>query len=673
YDPDADPATHRRSLSKNEMEMGLREDVMPPRQFLQQEIDAILNGDRVTVFSFIEQLELVGITAMPNVASTGRMNGFSYEYEGVAFKSSQLGKSYSWAQLAARGVDYEQNRDGEELAREAQRLRAGVDSVNERDPGTDGPGQGEPQGGAGGLAPAGVVSGAGGIDKGAEPHAGGTAGAPEGHGAAEPADRQPDNAGGSDSITTLGSGNELSSPDRGGSGDPQERDGGQERRTPGHGHWIDRFLQVGDAETTANNPEPEAQSGRIQSDRGYAGVENADLQDSEIRQDREPISNRNQETAPANDLENARNNIGTELSDWNTAADRIADLAAESRVYQFALSTQPEIQRRPDEIAKRTAWMEQHNALMAPQYRVTLVPRKGNKPPYVLGKTKNQSERFYSPQEMLDLIPTLREKNAIGHDIYITPIDDRTHYILIDDVRTRSLEAIKVAGLQPAVIQKTSRDNHQLIFKVPKENRPDEQAIANELTMKLNRQFGDKNLSGAVHPFRMAGFSNKKPERKNHLTLILDAANRVCDVAKNMLAGLRRQYDEMAIRGEQERRTRWIEQQSNNTGDIQAEFRLAYKKHLALAAKLGWEQNGSALDWQVVLELIEKKYSASDIKRTLIECSPNVIARHSNVDEYADRTITKAMSEHRKAEPAAPAERAKRVQRDRDDGQSYGR
>ncbi|MFM5836774.1 relaxase/mobilization nuclease domain-containing protein, partial [Aeromonas caviae] len=42
YDPDADPATHRRSLSKNEMEMGLREDVMPPRQFLQQEIDAIL-------------------------------------------------------------------------------------------------------------------------------------------------------------------------------------------------------------------------------------------------------------------------------------------------------------------------------------------------------------------------------------------------------------------------------------------------------------------------------------------------------------------------------------------------------------------------------------------------------------------------------------------------------
>lgn len=362
-------------------------------------------------------------------------------------------------------------------------------------------------------------------------------------------------------------------------------------------------------------------------------------------------------------------NLADQRDPWNDLAVTVGDLAAsvatdgDKPIQSGTREIAPDVQKKID------AWNRQNEAIGAPKYRITIVPRTSNgKQTFVLGDKEG-----IPAKEVVNFMGELRANNARGNDIYITPIDDRNHYILVDDVKTRNLEAIKISGYKPCLIQKTSHDNHQLVIKVPRENRSDEQEIANELTMKLNRQFGDKNLSGAVHPFRMAGFSNKKPERKNHLTLILDAANRVCDVAKNMLAGLRRQYDEMAIRGEQERRTRWIEQQSNNTGDIQAEFRLAYKKHLALAAKLGWEQNGSALDWQVVLELIEKKYSASDIKRTLIECSPNVIARHSNVDEYADRTITKAMSEHRKAEPAAPAERAKRVQRDRDDGQSYGR
>lgn len=38
------------------------------------------------------------------------MNGFSFEYQGIAFKASQLGKGYSWSALQHR-LDYQPERD----------------------------------------------------------------------------------------------------------------------------------------------------------------------------------------------------------------------------------------------------------------------------------------------------------------------------------------------------------------------------------------------------------------------------------------------------------------------------------------------------------------------------------------------------------------------------------
>ncbi|POE08678.1 relaxase, partial [Pectobacterium odoriferum] len=50
------------------------------------------------------------ITVVPNIASTGKMNGFSFEYQGIAFKASQLGKCYSWSTLQDK-LDYQPERD----------------------------------------------------------------------------------------------------------------------------------------------------------------------------------------------------------------------------------------------------------------------------------------------------------------------------------------------------------------------------------------------------------------------------------------------------------------------------------------------------------------------------------------------------------------------------------
>ena len=107
----------RKSLTHGELNMAVRTGVKPPRMVCQEAIDAVLQSEGViSAPLFIDALDAFGVRAVPSVASTGTMNGFLFEVEGVAFTGSKLGDSYKWAQLQKRGVEYEQTRDFESLA-----------------------------------------------------------------------------------------------------------------------------------------------------------------------------------------------------------------------------------------------------------------------------------------------------------------------------------------------------------------------------------------------------------------------------------------------------------------------------------------------------------------------------------------------------------------------------
>ena len=69
-----------------------------PRSTLQSLIDNALTG-RPDLLTFITMLEKEGVNCKPNIALTGKMNGFSFQYQGIAFKASQLGKKYGWSYL----------------------------------------------------------------------------------------------------------------------------------------------------------------------------------------------------------------------------------------------------------------------------------------------------------------------------------------------------------------------------------------------------------------------------------------------------------------------------------------------------------------------------------------------------------------------------------------------
>lgn len=84
--------------SRNELMMAERTATPCPRSALQSLIDDALTG-RPDLLTFITMLEKEGVSCKPNIASTGKMNGFSFQYQGIAFKASQLGKKYGWSTL----------------------------------------------------------------------------------------------------------------------------------------------------------------------------------------------------------------------------------------------------------------------------------------------------------------------------------------------------------------------------------------------------------------------------------------------------------------------------------------------------------------------------------------------------------------------------------------------
>ncbi|MBB6927704.1 relaxase/mobilization nuclease domain-containing protein [Escherichia coli] len=94
----------KRKPSRNELMMAERTAVPCPKSQLQTLIDNVLTH-RPDLLTFIDMLEQKGVTCKPNIASTGKMNGFSFQYQGIAFKASQLGKKYGWSSLQTQ-IDF---------------------------------------------------------------------------------------------------------------------------------------------------------------------------------------------------------------------------------------------------------------------------------------------------------------------------------------------------------------------------------------------------------------------------------------------------------------------------------------------------------------------------------------------------------------------------------------
>lgn len=115
------PRAAAKRAAKPEIEQAARlsveagHEVKPARVELQEKVAAAVAG-APTIREFVDRLHADGVNVRPNLASTGKMNGFSFELDGVAMKGSDLGKAFTFGGLQKAGLDYDAARDTSFLA-----------------------------------------------------------------------------------------------------------------------------------------------------------------------------------------------------------------------------------------------------------------------------------------------------------------------------------------------------------------------------------------------------------------------------------------------------------------------------------------------------------------------------------------------------------------------------
>ena len=101
----------RKAPTKGEIEFAARTGQASIKQRLQGLCDAAMQ-DCSSLSDYITRLDTVGVEMIPTVQLNGaKVSGLMYRLDDALMKGSDLGKAYSPAGLAKRGVTYEQDRD----------------------------------------------------------------------------------------------------------------------------------------------------------------------------------------------------------------------------------------------------------------------------------------------------------------------------------------------------------------------------------------------------------------------------------------------------------------------------------------------------------------------------------------------------------------------------------
>ena len=547
-------------LKRSEVEKALRENEPPVKLIVSEAVKEAVK-DKPDIKTFIDRLNEQGIIAIPNVASTGRMNGFSFVVEGrtdrdgepIALKGSDVGAK--WSKLKEL-VDYEVGRDGEflkavkeESARRLNEIRAQAGS---KDAGGD----------------------------------------VAGHIVGDEGDGRHDTAG----------------------------DGEQQKRVDG---------VSGDSAGVVSVVE----DGNGRSGEGIEETAGSD-EDMEIQALLDI----------ADDSDQLRNWLDTAVVVSADSMDAVSD--------NKGAGDDAQVKVKAHNFARQKRWEEQSRALGAQRYRITCVPRIEGRGTWVVGK-KGDSEVFYTPEEVKDMIEMLSAKNAQGYDIYVTPVDPSKHYFLLDDLKKDQVDEILNSNLGPSLVMESSKDNYQVLFVCERRkegaNDDREDEAAKQVLDTLKKRYGaDQNVS-LTQPFRMAGFNNKKQSRNNFIV-------KIHYWSQQMSAKIREMVDEVkktvqVVRQKQYEKATETRRPSKTEPSRTAfdDFKKLWRKYRDLAyvkVKSGdWEKiDLSIIDFRAACDMLRKGYDAEEVSLCLYY-SPKLEQRHADVDDYVKRTVKRAILE----------------------------
>lgn len=306
------------------------------------------------------------------------------------------------------------------------------------------------------------------------------------------------------------------------------------------------------------------------------------------------------------------------------------------------------------EFAIRKELDKQLTHLDSDAYRITMFHAVDKKMTYNVGKGRGPdgSEKFYVKDEVLDLVPRLNNENwRRNYNVFVTPIDAKRHYLLIDDLSTSTLDDLKKAGYAPNLVHQSSSASIQAVIVLPKEQV--DKGVGNALFMDLNRQYGDVNILGFVHGFRAAGFRNVKPkhldDRTGHFPIVrlMERVQGLCSKALEACKSIAAATAALAPGGTPAPSKKVLEKHiyASEQGHVD-DATGAYAQSFYGWCRDRWEGNvdWSRADWMLIQRMQKAKHSRDVIAATVQAYSPGLEERHSDRARYISETMASAAS-----------------------------
>ncbi|AXC16240.1 traI protein (DNA helicase I) (plasmid) [Acidisarcina polymorpha] len=292
-----------------------------------------------------------------------------------------------------------------------------------------------------------------------------------------------------------------------------------------------------------------------------------------------------------------------------------------------------------------------HDAVQAERYRVTsikMLPDGQNKI-FILDKDKQTGvTRGFTPEEIAQRIPEMQRLQRRGENIYYTPLSDNKHHILIDDMNRPKFAKLIADGYRPAALIESSPGNYQAIVTLPKLGTPFDREVANRLTVELNQEYGDRKLSGAIHPHRAPGFENRKPKHMREdgsypEVRLLKAERREDGKALEMTRAIDADYTQRAEKHAREAGQRHTAVASGQAKDLSQVYD-AHRNDI-LARQKG-DIDYSRLDSMIALRMRATHHDRSDIQAAILDGAPRSRPADANPNHqweyYAQRTADSA-------------------------------
>jgi hypothetical protein len=234
-----------------------------------------------------------------------------------------------------------------------------------------------------------------------------------------------------------------------------------------------------------------------------------------------------------------------------------------------------------------------------------------------------------------------KAQNANGNDIFICPsVNNDRAIILVDDLKTKHINEMKIRGHNPACIIQTSPCNFQVWVSLGIETMSaDKRKI---ISRYLCHEYkGDVGCIGSNHYGRLAGFTNRKQqyltEKGYPYVLCIDYTGEHAYNKEELIKYAEEELNKNICY------TVDVKAKNINQDNSSTKFAIYYKQWQNHVEINKTTYDLSRGDYAVVCRMLKEGFKKMDICNALVQNSPNIVQRKGkHIYDYALRTIDAA-------------------------------